>query len=853
MDTPNKKKKNTTRLLIGGFMFLLVISAVAFLCLGYYMSRVSKNAIDKVGNMYMTGINEQITAHFWTLMNLKLEQAETAVKVVSSDMEDINELQEELIYRIQVRNFDYLALCSYEGRMEMVYGEQIQLADPDPFFDSLRQKKKKVAVGRDESGRQVILFGISADYPMKNGKRCMAMVAAVPIEYISDMLDTGADNGLMYSHIIRKDGSFITSGMSEEYPDYFSSLYMRYQDHDKKKIDQYIQNLSAAMERGEDYDAILNFSGGRQQVYCTSLPYSEWHLITILPFGPLNQTVEGLNQNRTVATILIFAVILIVLLILFYLYFKMTCQQLRDLEAAREKAMQATKAKSEFLSNMSHDIRTPMNAIVGMTSIATAHIDDKEQVQNCLKKISLSGKHLLGLINDVLDMSKIESGKMTLSMEHVSLQEVFDGIVSIVQTQIKAKGQNFNVHLSNIITEHVCCDGIRLNQILLNLLSNAVKYTQEGGTVQLMLYQENSPQPKGDAFVRTHIIVQDNGMGMDEEFLEHIFDSYSRADSKRVQKTEGAGLGMAITKYIVDAMGGTIAVKSKLQQGTEFHVVLDLEKVTDAEADMVLPAGKMLVVNDDEVLCHTAVDVLKSLGLQADWALSGTQAVEMVKERKKMQDEYQIVLLDWKLPDMDGLLVARQMRKITDKDMPIILISAYDWSDFEAEAKKAGINGFIEKPLFKSTLYYGLKKYMCSVETQETVNQDLGLSGHRVLVAEDNELNWEIIQALLSDIGIEVEWAENGQICIKKFQESERGYYDAILMDLRMPVMNGYEATEAIRAMDREDAQAMPIIAMTADAFAEDIQRCLDCGMNAHTSKPINFDEVAALLKKYIL
>ncbi len=853
MDIPKKKGSRTTGFLIGSFILLILISVSAFVCLGSYMSTVSKEAIDKVGDLYMLGIKEHVSSHFQTLMELKLEQAETVVKVVPADMESIDELYEELVYRVSVRNFDYLALCSEDGDMQMLNGEQLQPDDPEPFFQSLKRREKKVAVGRDLSDNEVVMFGVNAEYPMKNGGKSMAIVVAIPIDYISTMLGTEEKDAVIYSYIIRKDGSFIVSNMEGEYSDYFSSLYERYSHEDKEKIETYIQELSEAMNKKEDYSAILDFEGSRQQVYCASLPYSEWNLVTIMPFGILNETLDTLNGNRTIATMLVCAIIFVVLLIIFYVYFKMTCQQLKDLEAARQEALQATKAKSVFLSNMSHDIRTPMNAIVGMTAIATAHIDDKEQVKNCLKKIALSGKHLLGLINDVLDMSKIESGKMTLTAERISLREVIEGIVSIVQTQIEGKGQSFHVHIDNITIEDVYCDSVRLNQVLLNLLSNAIKYTQEGGTIQLSLFQENAPDEKGSEYIRTHIIVKDNGIGMTPEFLEHIFDSYSRADSKRIRKTEGAGLGMAITKYIVTAMNGTIHVESEPDKGTEFHVILDLEKAETQELDMVLPPWKMLVVDDDEMLCRTAVEALESIGIKVDWTMSGGKAIEMIKKQHQSRDDYQIVLLDWKLPDMDGLLVAKQIRRIIEVDMPIILISAYDWSEFEAEAREAGISGFIAKPLFKSTLFHGLKKYMDADEPEEEAKADRDLSGIHLLVAEDNDLNWEILKELLSDRGMELEWAVNGQICLEKFQESEEGHYDAILMDVRMPVMNGYEATEAIRGLSRPDAKKIPIIAMTADAFSEDIKRCLDSGMNAHTAKPVNLEQLISLLKKYIL
>ena len=848
-----KNGHRTTYFLIGSFTLLLLISIGAFICLGRYISRESEKSIHTVGDLYMAGINNHITAHFRTLIELKLEQAEAIVEVVPSDMADRDELYQELVYRSNVRNFNYLALYSEDGKMEMLDGNPIQLADPDSFRKSLLRREKKIAVGFDSLGTEVVILGISAEYPMENGEACMALVAAVPIDYISAMLGTDEENALISSNIIRKDGSFIISDTGMDYKDYFESLYQRYPSSDRRKIDAYVRELSDAMEKKESYSTVLDLGNTSQQIYCTLLPYSEWHLVTVLPFGPLNETVESLNANRTFATLLVGFIILTALLVIFYIYFRMTCKQLRDLEAAREEALAATRAKSTFLSNMSHDIRTPMNAIVGMTAIATAHIDEKDQVMNCLKKITLSGKHLLGLINDVLDMSKIESGKMTLTAERVSLQEAIEGVVGIVQPQVKGKGQNFNVHIHNIISEDVYCDSVRLNQVLLNLLSNAVKYTQEGGLIQLSLYQEEDPPEKGENYVRTHITVADNGTGMSGEFLKHVFDSYSRVDTMRVHKTEGAGLGMAITKHIVDAMGGSITVESELNKGSKFQVILDLEKAEPSEVDMILPAWKMLVVDDDETLCRTAVDALDSIGIQADWTMSGEDAINMVEKHHQARDDYQIIMLDWKLPGMDGLSVARQIRRIVGDDMPIILISAYDWSELEADAKEAGINGFISKPLFKSTLFYGLKKYMDVEDLQAAEGSQAELAGRRVLVAEDNELNWEILQALLSDIGIEPEWAENGQICLEKFQASAPGHYDIILMDVRMPVMNGYEATEGIRASGHPDAAAIPIIAMTADAFSEDIKRCLDCGMNAHTAKPINFDEVVLLLKKYIL
>ena len=544
------------------------------------------------------------------------------------------------------------------------------------------------------------------------------------------------------------------------------------------------------------------------------------------------------------------AVVLMALLLVFYKYISLTKEHLQELEEARRDAVHANKAKSEFLSNMSHDIRTPMNAIVGMTAIATANIDNRQQVLNCLKKITLSSKHLLGLINDVLDMSKIESGKMTLNIDQVSLREIMEGIVSIVQPQAKAKGQQFDVHIQNITVENVCCDSVRLNQVLLNFLSNAVKFTPEGGCIEVSLYEETSP--KGDGYVRVHLRVKDNGIGMSPEFREKIFESFSREDSARVRKTQGTGLGMAITKYIVDAMGGTIEVSSEQGLGSEFHVTLDMEQALVQEMDMVLPDWSMLVVDDDEELCRTTADTLRSIGVAAEWTLDGESAVEMIQKKHDLHQGYQIILIDWKLPGMDGIETAREIRRRMGENLPILLISAYDWSEIETEAREAGISGFISKPLFKSSLFYGLRPYTQDHEEhREQKKKKSSIKGCRILLAEDNDLNWEIAEELLNEEGLVLERAENGKICVEKFEQSQEGFYDAVLMDIRMPVMNGYEAAEAIRAVGRRDAD-IPIIAMTADAFSEDIKKCLDCGMNAHISKPIDIADVMRILERYI-
>ncbi|WP_425754884.1 response regulator [Ihubacter sp. rT4E-8] len=849
-DAQKKTQDKTIRFLVISLIITLIVCVITFSAQGYFMNKKSEATIKELGSLYMENMDKQLSMHFETIMELRLSQVLSLNQVVLSAEMDEKTVRKELRKRAEARGFSHVAFYSRSGNFDMLSPGHIQLIDPEPFLTSLNAGDNKVAIGLDESGHKVVLFGASVDYQMRNGEKCTALVMALPVESISDMLSLGEDNSMVYSHIIRKDGSFIVRGQGTERLNYLEQMEEDYGKNNRDTIDRYKKELLEAMENRADYSGVFQIDGQRRQIYCTPLNYSEWYLVTVMPYGTLDKTVSQLSMHQLFMTIGGCVVILGMLLVIFTKYFRLTRKQIEELERARSQAEAATRAKSEFLSNMSHDIRTPMNAIVGMTAIATANFDNPEQVKHCLRKITLSSKHLLGLINDVLDMSKIESGKMTLNKDLVSLREVLESLVSIVQPQVKAKKLNFDVLIDGITVENVCTDSVRLNQVLLNLLSNAIKFTPEGGTINVSFYEERSP--KGDEYVRTHVKVKDTGIGMSKDFQKNIFESYVREDNARVNKTEGAGLGMAITKYIVDAMDGSIEINSELGKGSEFHVIIDFEKATVPEEEMILPEWNMLVVDDDEQLCRTTVEALAGIGLKADWALDGESAIEMVHKRHARHDDYQIILLDWKLPGMDGIETAKAIREEMGDDIPILLISAYDWNEIEDQAREAGVTGFIAKPLFRSTLYYGLKEHIEGAQVvQSTKERKDDFHGKRILVAEDNELNWEIASELLSELDLQLEWAENGQLCVDLFEKSEPGYYDMILMDIRMPVMTGYEAAKAIRAMNRSDSN-IPIVAMTADAFAEDIRKALESGMNAHTAKPIDMNEITRLLKRYI-
>ncbi len=846
-----RDKYEIKRFLKASMVFIGLVCICVFIFLGFHTGGRNEMLVEQVGTLYMTSMNERIAKHFSTMLNLRLTEMDTLVETLpTAGRADSPEMRDWLEYNGKLRGFEALAYYFEDDSFEMIYGSPLLATKADPFAEWMKDGKQAIAVATDGDGTQSAVTGIPFHVTLADGRQSIAIVGRMPIEYISETLSLDDADALMYSFIIRKNGDFVIHSAGAYRENYFDRARAVYESVlGKQNIEQFIAELQAAMLVEEDYNAVFIMDGDRYQLQCSSLPSSEWYVLTILPYGVLNETVEAQGQQTFLVSSICCLVILLTLLLIFLKYSKMNHAQLEELATARQMAEEASKSKSEFLSNMSHDIRTPMNAIVGMTAIALKNIGDPARVENCLKKIALSSRHLLGLINDVLDMSKIESGKMTLSVELVSLRDVMDSIVSIVQPQIKAKQQRFDIFIYDITSENVLCDSVRLNQVLLNLLSNAIKFTPDGGAIEVSLHEQASP--KGDDYVRILLRVKDTGIGMSPEFKEHIFDSFSREDNKRVQKTEGTGLGMAITKYIVDAMGGTITVDSTQGVGTEFNVTLDFERTDQQEEDMVLPNFTMLMVDDDQQLCESTAASLKSIGIDADWTLDGESAIQIIRQHHNKHDDYHVILLDLKLPGMDGIQTARELRKQLGNDVPILLISAYDCSEIEDEAREAGINGFLSKPLFKSTLYYGLKPYIDSpaapsAPKEKTVN----FAGRHILLAEDNDLNWEIANELLQGIGLMLDRAENGEICAEMFQKSPVGAYDAILMDIRMPVKDGYEAADMIRAMNRADAN-LPIIAMTADAFSEDVQRCLEHGMNAHVAKPIDTKELAHILARF--
>ena len=589
---------------------------------------------------------------------------------------------------------------------------------------------------------------------------------------------------------------------------------------------------------------------------------SSWIIVSALPATSL----AGDAVDWTIPIIVIAVVLVILAMDILYLSYMrqqeakqktVIAKQADLLKDALDRAEAANEAKTSFLSSMSHDIRTPMNGIIGMTAIAAAHIEDRDRVKDCLQKITQASKHLLSLINEVLDMSKIESGSVQLTEEDFNLADLIDNLLTMTRPQIEQHHHELSVSIDRLIHENVIGDTLHIQQIFVNLMSNAIKYTPDGGKISLLISEKPAGQSKVGCY---EFVFEDNGIGMTEEFLTKIFEPFSRAEDPRTSKIQGTGLGMAITRNIVRMMNGDISVESKPGAGSKFTVTIYLKLQPDESVDCSSFADlPVLVADDDPIACETACTMLDDLGMKSKGALSGQEAVNLVKEHHEESNDFFAVILDWKMPGMDGLATTRAIRQTVGGNVPIIIISSYDWSEIEQEARAAGANAFISKPLFRSRLVYLFNELTGAAQPEnaepekDVLPEELDLHGHRLLLAEDNDLNAEIAMEILGETGAEVERASDGSIALDMFEAHEAGYYDLIFMDVQMPNMNGYQATRAIRALDREDAKEIPVIAMTANAFAEDVHDAMSAGMNEHIAKPLDFNALVRVLNKWVL
>ena len=598
-------------------------------------------------------------------------------------------------------------------------------------------------------------------------------------------------------------------------------------------------------------------TNGWEYMYYAPAGINEWAIAVSVPE---KEAFASAFEVRDICIVL--AVVMAIAIGAYYYIVRLQAKRATDyaveravLEEKLHKAEAAERAKTTFLSNMSHDIRTPMNAIIGFTTLAEANVENPERVQEYLRKIMSSSNHLLSLINDVLDMSRIESGKLNIKEKECSISDIFRDMRNIIQSQMQSKQLSFFMDTMDVIDEDIYCDKLHVNQVLLNLLSNAIKFTPPGGAVSLTIRQKPSA-PKG--YGSYEIRVRDTGIGMSQEFAKHIFEPFERERNSTVSGIQGTGLGMAITKSIVDAMGGTIELQTEQGKGTEFIINLDFRlqsETKQVETIRELMGLRALVVDDSFATCDSVTKMLTQIGMRAEWTLHGKEAVLRARQAVEMGDRFYAYIIDWLLPDLSGLEVVRQVRDVVGDEAPIIIVTAYDWTAFEEEARKAGVTAFCNKPIFLSELRDTLIAALGKLELEEqklpvTVNAAGELRGTRLLLVEDNELNREIAQELLEEAGFEVDTAGDGTEAVERVKNSDPSRYSLILMDIQMPKMNGYEATKAIRAMP--EWTKIPIVAMTANAFEEDRKAALEAGMNDHVAKPIDVERLMNVIRSLI-
>ena len=672
--------------------------------------------------------------------------------------------------------------------------------------------------------------------PEGEGFEAAVLLRVIPI---SELEEKWVFPQAEFSHaelsMIDANGDYILKGYSFKNSSFFE-FYRSYNPTEPASSKELFDRITSST------GSISMLNSHREECILAFTPVAAsvgWTLLSFVPVKDLNVD----RENWLLAGVISVGLLILFLFDLFYIL-----SLNRRLQNAAREAESANKAKTDFLSTMSHDIRTPMNAIIGLTTIAEKNLGDVGSTRDSLRKISLASNHLLTLINDILDISKVESGKLKLTPLTFSIVETAENLVNLSQPMVKEKNIEFSFHINRMEKEYLYADQLRLNQICINILSNAIKYTEPGGRVRVEMREEVSSLP---GCIKLTYVVADTGMGMSPEFMKTMYQPFSRQTDSRVNSIQGTGLGLAITKQMVELMGGTIDCQSEQGVGTTFTVVLDIPEAERQRNEMQLDSINVLIVDDDEVLLKTAVDTLESLGASVEQARGGLDALGMIVDRHKAGRDYNIVIIDWKMPDIDGIETIRRIRTEVDANIPILLISAYDWSDVEDLAKEAGANGFVSKPLFRSTLYDKINALIgAEPESVEPEDDYSDLAGLHILVAEDNDINWEIISTMLGMFGITSDRAENGRVCVDMMRTAEEGSYTLIFMDVQMPEMNGLDATRTIRGMEDPWRASIPIVAMTADAFSENVTECLNAGMNGHIAKPIDIKLVIKEIRR---
>ena len=877
-------KNNTARITILCSLIIAVIMVLGTIWSGQSAKKDTEQAARTVSILYLdelAGRREQVVEN-----NLQgnIQTIQIAIGLLSEeDLSDKAHLEAYQSRMKQLYKLDKFAFVDADGLIYTSLGTQDNIEEYG--FDYRTISKPEISIRNLDSPEKKVVIAVPVSIPFdgKTFKVCFEEIdMGVMLSGVS--MDAGS-GGATFCNIYTTDGIALTNmvlgGLSSE--DNLLTAMQSAEYEDGYSYDRFVKEFQS----GQSGEVSFVYNGINETLSYVPVNGTDWLLTYLIRESVISDEIGYISDGTVRRSIIQSVITVIAMLGMFVFVFIQTrhnAQLLLDretaeaeirgkqeeleqriklqeqleeqsklLEATLSEAEQANKAKTAFLSNMSHEIRTPLNAIIGLDNIALNDPETPEKTKEYLRKIGSSADHLLYLINDILDMSRIESGRMILNNEEFSFPDLLQAINTMFSGQAVDKGLDYHCHINGEVDDYYIGDSMKLRQVLINILGNAVKFTPAGGSVSLQV--ERKAQYNGKSTLC--FVITDTGIGISEEYLPHIFDAFSQEDSSTTNKYGSSGLGLAITKRIVEMMNDDIQVESEKGKGSVFTVTVTLTDSTRTgtnDIDDIHPADmSVLIVDDDPIACQHAELVLEKAGIASETAASGAEAVEMVQLRQARMEPYNLILVDWKMPEMDGVETTRRIRTIVGNESAIIILTAYRWDDILEEAVQAGVDSFIPKPLFAAAVMEEFKSALRrkgSLAAQSAHKAEL--TGRRILLAEDMEINAEIISMLLESRDMEVDLAQNGQIAVDKFGAHEPGYYDAVLMDMRMPEMDGLEATRRIRAMDREDARCIPIIALTANAFDEDVQRSLQAGLNAHLSKPVQPEVLFETLESLI-